>query len=262
MKRWNALLLVLVFATTIFSGRTVSAAGEMSPLTPSHTLFSPLSKVHSSLIFSPAPKMLQKNPLHAPHRQARYIMNIFKYAHLALATPFDSPIRISVRAEVLTLPSPVTVHTPPGAVLVGATPYDRRLAASGFYETGDGDGSASLDSLFAKARSFRYVKDRSGDRWQSAEETDMKRSGDCEDKAVWLYTEMKRNGYTDTRLVVGKYRPHERTYHVWVVYDGDGDPVILDPTIQKRVWKSSGLSSGFYKESYSYDSQYRFRHTA
>jgi hypothetical protein len=148
--------------------------------------------------------------------------------------------------------------------LIAATPFDTRLVTAGALS----DFSAipqlqSAESLFGKARAFRYKKDAAGkDHWQSPEETESKWAGDCEDKAVWLYAQLKKNGY-DARLVVGRQNASSKGFHVWVTLAGAGGGfTILDPTAQKRIWDATDFSDGSYRPVYSFDGTNRYRHEA
>ncbi len=116
----------------------------------------------------------------------------------------------------LELPSNVLAQTLGQITLF--TPFDHKISASGvfsgsFKKFGAGQ-SMDLRRLFDISRSFRYVSDPRGDHWQSPSETESRRAGDCEDKSIWLFSRLKMNGYQNLRLVVGKYRPTDRQYHV------------------------------------------------
>ena len=121
-----------------------------------------------------------------------------------------------------------------------------------------------MESLFLKAKSIRYVPDKKGqDYWQTPLETEARWSGDCEDKAVWLYAQLKQNGFQDVRLVVGRFRNVSRDFHVWVTLsDSSNDFYVLDPTSQKRLWKSSEFPQGYYHPLYSFDGSNRYKHDA
>ncbi len=149
--------------------------------------------------------------------------------------------------------------------LVTATPFDNRVFSAGiFFDKKDISEPAarrsSIEELFAIAKSFRYVHvPRS--RWQTPEETQARGSGDCADKAGWLYSQLKKNGYENVRLVIGKYRSIDPIFHVWIAYtDDQGNSLILDPATQKRIWGSGQFGEGFYKALYSYDDQGRYRY--
>ena len=151
-------------------------------------------------------------------------------------------------------------------VLIKSTPYDNKLSRTGllaftpvdfFHE----NESRSIESLFLRAKAFRYLKDRKGDIWQTPQETERKGSGDCEDKAVWLFHRLRQNGYENVRLVIGKYKSISAGYHVWVTYaDKNSASYILDPAAQKRIWKSDDFANGFYRPLYSFDGQNRYRY--
>lgn len=118
-----------------------------------------------------------------------------------------------------------------------------------------------LEDLFWEARRFVYVRDGDGDYWQSPWLTEVKQAGDCEDKALWLYTRLKAQGFDNIRLVVGHYRAMDKNLHVWIMHRGDdGITRILDPTLQNRVWKLEQFGTGYYHPAYSYDGQVRYRH--
>ncbi len=122
-----------------------------------------------------------------------------------------------------------------------ATPFDGRFDPETMHlytEVWDGGSGLGLNDLFWEARRFVYVKDGDGDDWQSPWLTEMKQAGDCEDKALWLYTRLRAQGYDNVRLVIGHYRAMDKDYHVWIMHrDGEGITRILDPTLQNRVWK-------------------------
>ena len=81
--------------------------------------------------------------------------------------------------------------------LIQATPYDRKLATTGVFDSQAYPNesvplqSSSPENLFWTAKSFRYVPDSNGDYWQTPQETEARHAGDCEDKAVWLYAQLK-----------------------------------------------------------------------
>ena len=143
--------------------------------------------------------------------------------------------------------------------LVPSTPYDIHFLQAGLtHIPTQGMPSQSMESLFAKARSFRYVADlKSRDAWQTPEETEARYAGDCEDKAIWLFMQMKRNGY-DASLVIGRASSQSKGLHVWVESDGR----VLDPTAHKRIWNATDFPEGYYRPLYSFDGSNRYRHAA
>ena len=154
-----------------------------------------------------------------------------------------------------------------GGSLTPATPYDQRLNVSGVLSMNAAPMPGSLhssDELFFQARSIRYVTDKNGrDYWQTPQETQARWAGDCEDKALWLFAELKKNSHVNVRLVVGRYRSIDRNYHVWVTMaDNEGHVWVLDPTAQKKIWRSTDFGAGFYRPLYSFDGINRYRHDA
>lgn len=150
--------------------------------------------------------------------------------------------------------------------LVQGTPFDYKVQSAGCFSLAQADyegfrsGQQSIGDLFMTARSFRYASDKA-DVWQSAEETESRRAGDCEDKAIWLFARLIQNGYYNVRLVIGRYRSIDSQLHVWVICsDKSGNTCLLDPSIQKRVWYLTATDSGFYQALYAYDGQNRYRY--
>lgn len=132
-----------------------------------------------------------------------------------------------------------------------------KLAAR-FRDLPDGtdDKSHRVGRSFVSPRGER----RSPDYWQLPEETEARRAGDCEDKAIWLYAILIQEGFTNIRLVVGKYRIDQSDYHAWVAaYLGEA-VYILDPTINNGIWEVDRYPEGFYKPMYSYYKGKRWQH--
>jgi hypothetical protein len=150
--------------------------------------------------------------------------------------------------------------------LIPTTPFDNKVMSSGAFFPLDVTASShtldTSDALFEISRSFRYVSDEGRDYWQTPEETEAKGSGDCEDKAVWLYVQLKKNNVDSARLVIGRYRSIDRGLHVWVTMtDKDGHMIVLDPSKQKRVWALTDFSEKYYNPIYSFDGFNRYRHS-
>ena len=106
-----------------------------------------------------------------------------------------------------------------------------------------------LRLLFIKARLIHYSWDKlKTEHWQSADETSRVFSGSCADKAIWLYTHLRRNGYGNASLVIGRYSPSSKVLHMWVTYEEpSGSEMLMDPTIQRKPWKATDFSTRFYK---------------
>ena len=148
--------------------------------------------------------------------------------------------------------------------LISATPYDHQLKQTGILIAyGPGQNTRSADDLFNQARAFRYEADPAGqDYWQTPDETEARWAGDCEDKAVWLYAQLKDNGYRGVRLVVGRQNSVLQGFHVWVTLEDTGGTgfYVLDPTMMKRIWHSTDFPEGYYRPLYSFDGLNRYRH--
>lgn len=152
-----------------------------------------------------------------------------------------------------------------GGSLIQATPYDSKINSAGALSNNFTPLLGSIrssDELFFQARTIRYAADPAGqDYWQTPQETEARWAGDCEDKAVWLFAQLKKSGHFNVRLVIGRYRAIDKNFHVWVTMADDQNNVwVLDPTAQKKIWKSTEFSEGFYKPLYSFDGTNRYRH--
>ncbi len=135
------------------------------------------------------------------------------------------------------------------------TPFYQKLLSAGVFDipvTLPVGQAEPFQILFLKARLFHYSWDKERrEEWQSAEETSRLFSGDCADKAIWLYTHLRRNGYQNVSLVIGRYSPSSRVLHMWITYvEPSGNTLLLDPTIQRRSWKVEDFSKKFYKPLY------------
>lgn len=147
--------------------------------------------------------------------------------------------------------------------MIQATPFDNKIVRSGILnQIFPVSRNDTAESLFTIARSFRYIPDRRGkDIWQTPVETETRRAGDCEDKAIWLFVQLKKSGYDQVRLIIGRMKPSSRGFHVWITLAGEADQLlILDPTAQKRIWNASDFSASEYIPLYSFDGINRYRH--
>lgn len=144
--------------------------------------------------------------------------------------------------------------------LPASTPYDKKLRECGLFgiptstQQQNGEFDSDINSNFRIAKSFRYIPDASNDYWQSPDETDARKAGDCEDKAIWLFARLINSGRQQVRLVVGQMRQVDSSLHVWVTCeDSNGTVYLLDPSAQKKVWKASDFAADWYRPLYAYD---------
>ncbi len=147
---------------------------------------------------------------------------------------------------------------------VAMTPFDLKLMGSGFYEISDRHPVSTpltVEQIFGKAITFQYKQDNA-DQWQDPDITERTMTGDCEDMAVWLYRELKRNGYRRVRIMIGKFESGDSTHHAWVTLPASSaNDLILDPALQRRVWKRSDLLQKLYVPAYSFDGSNKYDHT-
>lgn len=148
---------------------------------------------------------------------------------------------------------------------VQTTPFDLKLMGSGFYEIEAAAPSPqrrTLQQIFDEAATFQYRKDSGDDRWEKPAVTQTLKAGDCEDMAIWLYEELKKNGYAGVRIMVGKFEAKDASHHTWAVCTApDGSDFIIDPALQRRIWKRSDLLPELYLPSYSFDGKFKYAHS-
>ena len=145
-----------------------------------------------------------------------------------------------------------------------STPYDHKNALTevlrGPYPQTVYSPVESVDRLFWKAKRFSYNEEKKGDDWQFPRETEKKQAGDCEDKALWLYARLREAGHKNLILAVGKHRSLDKGYHMWLMrVDEDGSVLILDPTIQNRIWPLTAFEPGLYQPLFLFDGTQRYR---
>lgn len=102
---------------------------------------------------------------------------------------------------------------------------------------------------------------RGGDHWQLPFETEHLGTGDCEDKAIWLYSKLVKEEINNIRLVVGKYKLEVTGFHAWINWYDDGHVYIIDPTMDANIWLAEQYPSGYYQPYYSYYKKDKWRHS-
>jgi predicted transglutaminase-like cysteine proteinase len=98
------------------------------------------------------------------------------------------------------------------------------------------------------------------DYWQLPHQTEKRGKGDCEDKAIWLYSKLLKKGFKNVRLVIGKYRSSDIIFHAWVVWYHKSRIFILDPTHQGAIKELKNFSSDYYRPYYSYYHSVKWHH--
>lgn len=168
-------------------------------------------------------------------------------------------------AAYSTLSQPVAPPSWSGRT-VDITPFDLKIMASGFYgitSEAPESGRRTVQQIFDQAAAFQYERDDHYDDWQEPSVTEKLKRGDCEDMAVWVYRELKKNGYENVRIMVGKFEVKDRNHHTWAVCAApDGDDWIVDPALARKIWKRSDLLPEVYVPAYSFDGQSKYVHSA
>lgn len=134
--------------------------------------------------------------------------------------------------------------------MVQNSPFYQKLLAAGIFDVPMAypENPKPLILLFRMAKNFHYDSDGKGmDDWQSADQTLKSYSGDCEDKAIWLYTQLRKNGFENTSLHIGRYASDSRKFHMWVTVSGVDGTILLDPTNQRKPWPESAFPKKSYR---------------
>ena len=86
---------------------------------------------------------------------------------------------------------------------------------------------APVARFYQRAHDIRYQARQGADIWQTPNETAVRQTGNCVDKAIYLNALLQQDGY-DSELAFGIVRRlGGDAGHAWVVLDED---TILDPT--------------------------------
>ncbi len=90
---------------------------------------------------------------------------------------------------------------------------------------------ADIEAFLLKCKYMSDRKTRSqSDFWEPPDEFEKRRTGDCEDHAIWAWRHLHDMGYK-ARLVLGNYR----RWHAWVHIFVNGRAYLLEAT-QKDRW--------------------------
>lgn len=123
--------------------------------------------------------------------------------------------------------------------VTSATPYDAKYKR--------------VRDYLKTAYRFKYEADTKGtDHWQLPEKTERYGKGDCEDKAIWLYSKLLNDGFDDVRLIIGKLRKDSPVLHAWVAWYQQEKVYILDPTNESLIWEARQYSREHYEPYYSF----------
>ena len=130
------------------------------------------------------------------------------------------------------------------------TPYDEK------YE--------KIQKYLKKAQNFTYRSDQElfyiKDYWQNPDEIEINQAGDCEDKSLWLYSKLIKEGFSDIRLVIGKFNVNDVVNHMWVAWYTNDGVFILDATSKYGPIKIINLPENYYKPLYSYYKNQKWEH--
>ena len=174
----------------------------------------------------------------------------------------QSPGLTAVFAVLLLLLSaisafPLTLQKQP----VPETPYDpylgpfRQVAAAP-----PGHREFTMDAMEKwTRRAYRFGYEHTGDyEWKTPEEVERTSTGDCKDKALWLYSKLKAAGAAVIELVIGKRHLADADLHAWVVASHQGRTYLLDPASRSSAWEVSEFEWDEYIPVFSYHENQAF----
>ncbi len=171
-------------------------------------------------------------------------------------------LALSVQKKILVLTAFVLLS----GSLIGCT----TLSPGHYDHIGVSTTKTPYDDRYKKVRKylktaskFKYKADGVGaDYWQLPFETERLGRGDCDDKAIWLYSKLLKEGFDDVRLVLGNYKSGEFSVHMWVNWYHNGQVYILDPTINNGIWRAEEYSMDYYKPYYSFHRDKKWKHSS
>ena len=99
---------------------------------------------------------------------------------------------------------------------------------------------------------FLNTKGTMIDYWPLPYEIEERGKASREDIAVWLYSRLLKKGFTNIRLIIGKYRSTDITFHAWVVWHHGSRIFVLDPTHQSAIRDLRDFPADYYRPYCSY----------
>lgn len=110
---------------------------------------------------------------------------------------------------------------------------------------------STIKSIFPKLDSIKYTQDIKtwgiAEYWQTPQETDSLKTGDCEDKAIRIYNLLTEKGL-NVKLRWGKYYSTSIIDHVWNEYEiGDTTYIIETASRNAKIIKKDTIDT---KRSY------------
>lgn len=141
------------------------------------------------------------------------------------------------------------------------TPYDAYLGPfRAVTQAPAGNNKFTIDAMEKWTREAHRIRyERAGEyEWKSPEEVERTATGDCKDKALWLYSKLRAAGATALELVIGKQNLSDAEFHAWVIAVFEGRSYLLDPASRGSVWEMSDFEWNEYVPFYSYDARNAF----
>lgn len=142
---------------------------------------------------------------------------------------------------------------------VSQTPYDSYFATVRevlFNSTGDGVTLRELRPIMAQGLAFHYAHITPYAAATPAA-TEVSRSGDCKDKALWLLSKCHD---TRARFVIGRLHRASIVLHAWVLLKSDGAWRIADCTLTGEPRDARRFGRNDYVALYSYGRSGSFAH--
>ncbi len=119
-----------------------------------------------------------------------------------------------------------------------------------------------INSSLKELKKINYVNDREKypgliDYWQTPKETDSLKTGDCEDKSIYLYSLLNKKGIKTSLAYGSLYKLNDEHKHIWLEYSIDGKDYAIECSKFEGIYEKTLASSkyGFnyillYEKSY------------
>jgi len=140
---------------------------------------------------------------------------------------------------------------------VASTPYDHQMTPiSGVLNSLPRrlpDQTTSLANLNQWMISLRAIPYQYSIQWKTPAQVNSAAAADCKGKAMMLYANMRANGATHVRFVIGKHHVDDMRTHAWLEWDTIAGTFLLDPTFNSTVERATEHDSTTYIPLYAYD---------
>lgn len=145
---------------------------------------------------------------------------------------------------------------------VASTPYDRQMipiSRTLNAPAGRKSGRTSLATINRWMIPLRAIPYQYSWKWKTPAQARADFATDCKGKATILYAEMRANGASHVRFVIGKHRITDLRTHAWLEWDTTSGTYLLDPTFNSTAERVSDRDPATYIPHYAYNGARKYR---